>query len=221
MFKFIKYVFFIFFISVPFYSSADIKIIDADTIKFNDKIIRLSGIDAPEKTQQCEDHNKIIYNCGIQAKNELIKLVSNNLNKKFHCDYNNKDRYNRFLGECYIGGININKWLVRNGWAIAYRKYSFKYIEDEHTAMINQKGIWSGKFLIPWKWRKGERLVTKSVSTKNRCNIKGNISSNGDKIYHIQGDLFYKKTKISPNKGEKWFCSEKQAIESGWRKSKK
>ena len=154
MFKFIKYVFFIFFISIPFYSSADIKIIDADTIKFNDKIIRLSGIDAPEKTQQCEDHNKIIYNCGIQAKNELIKLVSNNLNKKFHCDYNNKDRYNRFLGECYIGGININKWLVRNGWAIAYRYYSLDYVKEERIAKSKKFGIWIGEFEEPYLFRK-------------------------------------------------------------------
>ena len=53
------------------------------------------------------------------------------------------------------------------------------------------------------------------------CKIKGNISyKTGEKIYHVPGQRFYSRTKIDKSKGERWFCSEKDAREAGWRKSK-
>jgi endonuclease YncB( thermonuclease family) len=124
---------------------------DGDTIKILNNKIRLHGIDAPEKKQKCIKGLKE-YNCGLVASEALIKKISKNVVK---CTtQKNKDRYNRFIGVCYIKQENLNRWLVRNGYAIAYRRYSKDYILDEDFAKTNKLGLWSGTFLKPEKWRK-------------------------------------------------------------------
>jgi uncharacterized protein YraI len=56
---------------------------------------------------------------------------------------------------------------------------------------------------------------------KPGCDIKGNISyTTGEKIYHVPGQTFYNETVINPNYGERWFCTEAEAIANGWRKAK-
>jgi hypothetical protein len=52
------------------------------------------------------------------------------------------------------------------------------------------------------------------------CDIKGNISKEGERIYHLPGDQFYEKTVISPEKGERWFCTAREAEKNGWRHAK-
>ena len=66
----------------------------------------------------------------------------------------NKDRYNRNIGTCYVKNLDINKWLVRNGYAVAYKKYSKKYVLDEQFSKENKLGIWRGTFTEPEKWRR-------------------------------------------------------------------
>ena len=124
---------------------------DGDTIKILNNKIRLYGIDAPEKKQNCTKNAKE-YNCGIVATEALISKISRNVVK---CSIQkNKDRYNRFIGVCFVDQENLNKWMVRNGYAIAYRRYSKDYILDEVSAKKNKLGLWSGVFLNPEKWRK-------------------------------------------------------------------
>ena len=124
---------------------------DGDTIKISNKKIRLYGIDAPEKKQNCTKNLKE-YNCGVVATEALIKKIGKNLVKCL--TQKNKDRYNRFIGVCFTGQENLNRWMVRNGYAIAYRRYSKNYIPDEEFAKSNKLGLWSGIFLKPEKWRK-------------------------------------------------------------------
>lgn len=52
------------------------------------------------------------------------------------------------------------------------------------------------------------------------CNIKGNVSTQGERIYHVPGQKYYNDTRISASHGERWFCSEEEARAAGWRKSK-
>ena len=126
-------------------------IVDGDTIKISNNKIRLHGIDAPEKNQRCTKNEKE-YNCGGVATEALIKKVGKNAVKCL--TQKNKDRYNRFIGVCYVEKENLNKWMVRNGYAIAYRRYSKSYISDEEFAKTNNLGLWSGIFIKPEKWRK-------------------------------------------------------------------
>ena len=135
------------------------KIIDGDTIKINSKKIRLHGIDAPEKKQVCKKPYITIvffsfsknYLCGQVSTDKLTKKINNQIIK---CKIKNVDRYNRLIGECYKKNENINSWLVSNGYAVAYRKYSKKYISNEINAKNNKLGIWQGKFEMPWNFRR-------------------------------------------------------------------
>ena len=135
------------------------KVIDGDTIKIQKDKIRLLGIDAPEKKQKCQKTwlsiSFMIFNrdypCGEISTNRLKKEINN---KFITCKYKNKDRYKRFIAECFKDKTNINAWMVRNGYAVAYRKYSKNFIADEVIAKKKKLGLWNGIFDMPWEWRK-------------------------------------------------------------------
>ena len=135
------------------------KVVDGDTIKINSKKIRLYGIDAPEKKQKCKKTYLTIsfmsftkdYMCGAVSTQKLIKKINN---QKLNCNIIDVDRYKRLIGECFKRNINLNSWMVSNGYAVAYRKYSKKYVSDEINAKKNKLGIWQGKFEMPWDYRR-------------------------------------------------------------------
>ena len=139
-----------FFFTYKDVKSFEIKIIDGDTIHLNGEKIRFSGIDTPELKQTCSKNNEIIF-CGIEAKKLLVdKIASNEIN----CISEGKDQYKRTLAECFVNDLSLSSYLVKNGYAFAYRKYSKKFIADEDFARSNNLGIWSMKFEYPWDWRK-------------------------------------------------------------------
>ena len=127
----------------------NLKIVDGDTIVLNGEKIRFSGIDTPELKQTCL-HNNEIVDCGMSAKILLIKKIGN---KTPECIREGKDVYNRTLAECFINGKSLSKFLVRSGYAFAYRKYSKKFIDDEDFAKANKNGMWAMKFKYPWDFR--------------------------------------------------------------------
>ena len=141
--------FFILFISQNVLPNI-VKVIDGDTIKIGNEKIRFSGIDAPELKQDCFKNEKKIP-CGVLAKKALLKKIGNNVPM---CIIEGKDVYKRILAECFVNGKSLSRFLVRNGYAFAYRKYSRKFIEDERFARANKLGLWSMKFEYPWKFRK-------------------------------------------------------------------
>ena len=139
-----------FFLTYNDVKSYEIKIIDGDTIHLNNEKIRFTGIDTPELKQTCNRNNEIIY-CGIQARQLLINKIGKN---KVKCVREGKDQYKRTLAECFVNDLSLSKFLVREGYAFAYRKYSKKFINDEDFAKKNNIGMWSMKFEYPWDWRK-------------------------------------------------------------------
>ena len=128
----------------------NLKIIDGDTIVLNGEKIRFSGIDAPELKQTCMKGEQKVF-CGMFAKMLLIKKIGNETPK---CISEGKDAYKRTLAECFINGESLSVFLVRSGYAFAYRKYSDKFIKDEEFAKKNKLGMWSMKFEYPWDFRK-------------------------------------------------------------------
>ena len=132
-------------------SFGSLRIIDGDTIILNSEKIRFYGIDTPEKKQKCEDKNGLLYPCGLIATNELKKIISSG---KLFCKKRTNDRYGRSISICYINGKDINSLMVKSGWALAYRKYSKDYIDEENEAKEKKMGMWAGKFMAPWKWRR-------------------------------------------------------------------
>ncbi len=139
-----------FFLTYNDVKSYEIKIIDGDTIHLNSEKIRFTGIDTPELKQTCNKDNEIIY-CGIKARQLLIDKIGKN---KVHCVREGIDQYKRTLAECFVNEDSLSKFLVREGYAFAYRKYSKKFINDEDYAKKNNIGMWSMKFEYPWDWRK-------------------------------------------------------------------
>ena len=130
--------------------SQDIQITDGDTIKINGEKIRFSGIDTPELKQTCTKKG-VKKLCGITAKKILKNKIADN---KIVCIREGKDQYKRTLAECFVNDESLSSYLVRSGYAFAYRKYSKKFVSDEEFAKSNKLGMWSMKFEYPWDWRK-------------------------------------------------------------------
>ena len=130
--------------------ASHVTVIDGDTIRLGDVKIRFSGIDAPEINQTCvASEGKVA--CGKISRDLLIEKVTNN---KISCTDEGKDFYGRVLGECFVNGESLSAYLVREGFAFAYRKYSNKYIQDEEYAKFNKLGMWSMEFQYPWDYRR-------------------------------------------------------------------
>ena len=132
---------------------------DGDTVKISGERIRLEGIDAPEWKQRCKDASGKGYDCGIVSTSALRTKIGHNSIK---CEGTKRDRYGRFIGTCYLNELDLNGWMVRRGYALAYTRYSRRYVSAEQKARKNSRGLWAGEFVAPWSWRKGERLATGS-----------------------------------------------------------
>ena len=128
----------------------NLKIIDGDTIILNGEKIRFSGIDTPELKQTCLKDGQEVP-CGMTAKRLLAEKIGNGT---VECISEGKDIYKRTLAECFVNGESLSKFLVRSGYAFAYRKYSTKFIKDEEFAKANKLGMWAMTFQYPWDFRK-------------------------------------------------------------------
>ena len=117
-----------FSISTVVNAGSSLKIIDGDTIILNSEKIRFYGIDTPEIKQTCTDNYGHTYSCGIRAKLELEKIIGS---RKVSCIKKTKDRYKRSISICYVDENDINSLMVKRGWALAYRKYSKKYVRTK------------------------------------------------------------------------------------------
>ncbi len=125
-------------------------IIDGDTIEIHGDRIRLHGIDAPESRQVCRAESAN-YRCGQQAAFALADKVEGAV---VTCRHTDTDRYGRIVAVCYARGDDIGLWMVSEGWALAYRRYSMDYVDEETAAMLARRGLWRGEFELPWEWRR-------------------------------------------------------------------
>ena len=131
-------------------------VIDGDTLSVKGKRVRLQGVDAPEIDQTCAT-NGVSWPCGAEAKAALGRRISGHV---VECDAVESDRYGRALAKCYVADADIGSWLVYEGWAFAFGKYSTDYLMQEQEAKAARRGVWRGEVLPPWDWRRGARLQT-------------------------------------------------------------
>ena len=129
-----------------------VRVIDADTVDIDGVRFRLFGIDAPESAQSCRAWGRT-WDCGAAATEALTSRAGG-----MSCEGSGTDRYGRTIGVCGSGGEDLNAWLVANGWALAYRRYSEDYVDEEEQARSNKRGMHRGEFIEPWRWRQGERM---------------------------------------------------------------
>ena len=140
----------VFFLTINDINSQELKVVDGDTIHLNGEKIRFTGIDTPELKQTCIQ-NGSKNPCGLTAKKILIIKIGNN---NVECIREGKDQYQRTLAECFVNDESLSRYLVKSGYAFAYRKYSKKFIKDEDYARSKKIGMWSMKFEYPWDYRK-------------------------------------------------------------------
>ena len=201
-------------------------IVDGDTLKLDGGAVRLFGIDAPERSQTCRDSRGATYRCGVSATEALASRLGD---VRVRCEPRDRDQYDRIVAVCFVGTTDLNDWMVGQGWALAYRHYSRDYVATEDAARTGRKGMWNGTFEKPWAvryQRERERprhpspVATTSSAASASCRIKGNINSEGTQIYHLPGQAYYEETQINPARGERWFCTETEAVAAGWRRSR-
>jgi endonuclease YncB( thermonuclease family) len=129
--------------------------IDGDSFELGGKEIRLHGIDAPELRQTCR-MSGVDVTCGRMARDALSQLVRR---RNIICKPVEKDRYGRQVSVCGDGDLNINREIVRLGWAIAYRKHARDYVSAENEARQAKRGIWAMQFENPQDYRSSKRTV--------------------------------------------------------------
>ena len=202
------------------------KVLEGDIIEISGTRIRLFGIDAPENGQTCTIKRKP-FRCDRTATSALADKIGTRI---VECEPKDLDIYSRIVSVCFVEGEDINAWMVARGWALAYRQYSHDYVSQEERASKAKLGMWQGEFEVPWDWRQRASQSNAHLqpadkqpnSTQSKdCEIKGNITDRGRHIYHVPGDKFYSRIIISAAKGERWFCTEAEAIAAGWHRSRR
>jgi endonuclease YncB( thermonuclease family) len=189
-----------------------VRIVDGDTLDLGRATFRLHGIDAPEYGQRCSKETGAMWDCGKEATQLLQDLVRD---QKVTCDDRGSDGYGRTIAVCRTTDFNLNAEMVSRGMAWAFRKYSDDYVEIEGQAKSKGVGVWQAETQTPWEYREAKWNVGVQEASEG-CAIKGNISKNR-KIYHAPWSPWYSRTKVSPEKGERWFCDESEAVAAGWR----
>jgi endonuclease YncB( thermonuclease family) len=194
-------------------------IVDGDTLDLGRGAgavrIRLFGIDAPEAGQTCRGANGRAYDCGRAATRRLAELAAG---ERLVCEERDRDRYERVVAICRLGGMDVNYVLVREGLAFAYRDYSDRYVEAERAARREGLGVFAGTAVPPWEHRRGGGDDVARAGP-NGCVIKGNVSGSGRRLYHTPESPDWERTRIDPSKGERWFCDEREARAAGWVKA--
>jgi len=204
-------------------------VIDGDTIKvsIDGKIesIRLIGIDTPE----LGDSRSTVACFAEKAAARAREIL---LNQEFELENDpsqgDRDKYQRLLRYIILGDrTNFSQKMIAEGYAneYTYQSNTYRYQADfkaaEKAAKEKGLGLWSPNSCDSKSLETTPKSVPSApISTKkDGCEIKGNISSKGEKIYHVPSGSYYDKTTIDENAGERWFCTEAEAIAAGWRKS--
>jgi endonuclease YncB( thermonuclease family) len=200
------------------------EIIDGDSFRIGSAEIRLFGADAPEGRQQCT-RNGSPWRCGDAAASELRRLT---VGRDVVCMPRDKDDYGRIVATCRAGNVDLAGAMVSAGFAVAYRRYSDDYVDEESAARGAKRGVWAGEFERPEEFRRDGReeraaqappaaRAPPRTAQRAGCNIKGNVNTAGERIYHTPSSASYDDTRIDERNGERWFCSEAEARAAGWR----
>lgn len=206
------------------------RVIDGDTIELTDgRTLRYIGIDTPETVDPGRPTG-----CFGQEASRFNKQLVEGKKVELEKDVSNTDRYGRLLRYVFVeyNGemVLLNEHLVKEGYALSSSyppdiKYQELFGQAQSVAQTENRGLWgvcgvnNSSTSTPQASTLG--IVTDSVEQNDDgCKIKGNVSTNGDKIYHMPGCGSYEKTVINETAGERWFCSEQDALNAGWRKAK-
>jgi endonuclease YncB( thermonuclease family) len=207
---------------------------DANTISLDGKIYRLDGIDAPVIDQSCINEEGELYSCGRRARGELEKFIADG---PIVCTDLRADAIypKRRIGQCSVNGIDLQHWLVLQGWALNFEPQAKgRFKTDEGDARAGRFGLWNGCFVAPHdfrRWNKHtakllgpncpadarDKLFADNATMPAGCDIKGHYAVRAwpaAGIYHLPACGSYRRTQA-----KRWFCSEEDALAAGFRKA--
>jgi endonuclease YncB( thermonuclease family) len=209
-------------------------VIDGDTLDMTGTRIRLLGIDAPESAQSCTREGQP-WACGEEATAALRDIIATG---SLTCTALGTDVYGRTVATCENAVFDVGREMVRRGMAVTSRDAPADYEAATDIARQMKFGLWLGEFQRPEEWRAANpqamaRLARADVAVRPQrtaasrpaserryanalgCAIKGNHSRRGDFIYHLPGQKYYNETRP-----EALFCTEREAMAAGFRRSK-
>jgi len=128
------------------------QVVDGDTVKFGPQLVRLFGIDAPEKGQSCDDGQ---WHPGPLAKKALEDFIAGRPVTCKQVDYD--ARNNRLIAQCFAGDDDLQAMMVSAGWAWSFGRYSERYAPEQKEAANTKAGVHGHKCLPPWEWRAQQR----------------------------------------------------------------
>ncbi|MEI4233600.1 thermonuclease family protein [Roseovarius sp. D22-M7] len=193
------------------------RVVDGDTLDVGGIRVRLHGLDAPELGQICTAPDGTGWDCGAWVAGKVRARISGH---RVTCDTVDRDRYGRTVARCGIAGQDLARQLVRDGLALAYRKYSMAYAPEEAAARRAGHGLHAHRMTRPEDHRRAQ-VSSRTGPANAGCAIKGNIGRTGTRIYHLPGQAFYARTSIRVAAGERWFCTEAEARAAGWRRARR
>jgi endonuclease YncB( thermonuclease family) len=189
------------------------EIIDGDGLMIGPVVVRIHGIDAPEVGQACNRRGGGTWRCDEAASALLEDLAGG---RDVECEALDRDQYGRVIARCWVDGIDLGEALVADGLAWAFTRFSDDYVAVEEKARAAGLGIWQAPTEPAWDFR-ADRWARAVEAAPGDCPIKGNISRQGERIYHTPWSPWYSRTQIDETAGERWFCDEAEAIAAGWR----
>ncbi|MGM0804252.1 MAG: thermonuclease family protein [Bacillota bacterium] len=196
------------------------KVVDGDTIKVRVdgklETVRFLLVDTPESVHP----SKPVQPFSKEASTYTQGILKD-ANVELELGIGERDKYGRLLAYVFADGQSVQENLLKHGLArVAYvfepnTKYVDQYDRIQKQAQKEGVGIWSVENYVQEEGYIFDEEAQPEIATNQECTIKGNINSSGDKIYHLESGRYYKITKP-----EKWFCTEREAVDSGFRKSK-
>jgi endonuclease YncB( thermonuclease family) len=184
------------------------RVVDGNTLEVGGERFRLAHIDAPDKDQTCE-HYGSPWPCGEEAANVLTRTVAG---RQVTCK---RGPSAAAAAECRVGIESLNLEMLMTGMAVAPPEAPAAFAEAEADARAARRGLWAGRFVRPAEWRQGARL--QPTPAGERCRIKGTVAADGQRIYLVPDNPAYVATPLIASRGERWFCTEVEAINAGWR----
>jgi endonuclease YncB( thermonuclease family) len=189
------------------------KALTGDVMLIGGERIVLKGIDAPEPRQTCQDGRGRSWRCGRAALNALRRITGF---ENVVCDVSGEDPAGRKISDCRIGETNIAAELVKEGYVFTESGLFPPYREEEAAAKAAGRGVWRGKAQRPESYR-AEIWESATLNAPKGCPIKGKERAlRREKIYFLPWSTGYDQYSVSTKRGDRWFCTESEALDAGW-----
>jgi hypothetical protein len=185
--------------------------VSGDSLRIGSTLIRLDGIEAPEPEQMCKGADGSEWSCGRTARQALAGLLRNG---RVSCDVSTNSE-GPSTGDCTVGDQDIAAALVRGGYVFANSGLFAAYSGIEEEARGNKAGLWAGEVVRPSDYR-AQKWDEAKREAPDGCPIKGSVRGSR-RYYVVPWARGYERMRVSPNRGERWFCSEAEARDAGFR----